>query len=97
MGFNDRRNGEMTGWESPATRAKAVTVSDTTIDPNLYGSCFRGLWVGAAGNVKVTTLDGDEATFIGVAAGTLIPIACTRVWSTGTTVATPNTNILGLS
>lgn len=97
MAFDSRRAGKMAGWESPATRAVAVTVSDTTTDPNAYGGYFRALYVGAAGDVKVTTLDGDTPTFKSVLAGTILPVACTRVWSTGTTVGTPNTYIIGLS
>ncbi len=91
--FDDRVGGEMAGWEAPATNGAAVTVSDSVADPN---GPFRGLWVGAAGNVKVTTRGGSTFTLVGVAAGTLLPIAVSRVWSIGTSVATPNTNIVGL-
>ena len=80
-------------WTAPATGGAAVTVADTGTDTN---GPFRALWVGAAGNVKVTTRDGSTFTLVGVAAGTLIPVAASLVWSTGTTVATPNTNIVGL-
>lgn len=80
-------------WDAPATGGGAITVHDTTADPN---GPFRALWVGAAGNVKVTTYDGTAITLIGVPAGTLLPIAVLKVFSTGTTVSTPNTNITGL-
>lgn len=78
---------------APAAEAETITVSDGTDDPN---GAFRSLWVGAAGSVKVTTIAGNTATFVGATAGSVLPIAVTRIWSTGTTVSTPNTNILGL-
>lgn len=74
--------------------AAAITVSDTAQDP---AGPFSALWVGAAGNVKLTTRNGNTVTLIGVPAGTLLPISCQGVWSTGTTVSTPNTNIVGLA
>lgn len=43
------------------------------------------IYVGGAGNVKVTTAQGDETTFVGVAAGAVIPVQVIRVWVTGTT------------
>ena len=47
----------------------------------------RTLFVGGAGNVKVTTAGGDTLTYLGVLAGTFIPVAVTKVFSTvnGTT------------
>jgi len=43
------------------------------------------IYVGGTGNVKVTTAQGDETTFVGVAAGSVIPVQVVRVWVTGTT------------
>lgn len=93
MGFDTRRGGKMPAWESPATGASAVTVSDASADAN---GPFKALYIGAAGNVKVTMVDTGDVTFVGVQAGSILPVAVSRVWSTGTTVATPNTNIIGL-
>ena len=45
----------------------------------------RGIWVGVAGNVKITSRGGNALTFKGCAAGTVIPWIAVRVWSTGTT------------
>lgn len=64
--------------------AAAVTPADGT--DLTYIS--RALYVGGAGNVKVTMLSGDEVTFTGAQAGTILPIRVTRVWSTGTTATT---------
>ena len=62
------------------TRAVAVTPSDTV---DLTNSGF--LYVGAAGDVKVDTSDGDTVTFTALAAGIVHPIRVKRVYSTGTT------------
>ena len=48
------------------------------------------IYVGGAGNVKVTTAQGDEVTFIGLQMGSVIPVQVIRVWSTDTTA----TNLL---
>jgi hypothetical protein len=69
--------------------ADAITVSDTV---NLAAPSV--IYVGAAGNVKVTTAQGSDVTFVGLQAGQVIPVQVIRVWSNGTTVATPNTNLL---
>lgn len=54
----------------------------------------NGLWVGASGDVAVTTAAGTQITIPGVAAGTYILGQFTMVRTTGTTVATPEDNIL---
>lgn len=69
-----------------ATGGAAVTPHDT--NPNVYSA----LWVGGAGAVKVTTKDGSVLTFSAVPAGTILPVATSLVWSTGTAA----TLILGL-
>lgn len=60
--------------------AAAVTPSDSADLPQ-----FSVIYVGGAGNVKVTTAQGSAVTFSGVNAGTVIPVRVRRVWSTGTT------------
>ena len=60
--------------------ATAVTPNDST---NLTPPSV--IYVGSAGNVKVTTAQGDAVTFVGVLGGTVIPVQAIRVWSTGTT------------
>lgn len=45
----------------------------------------RALYVGGAGDIAVVMKNGDEVTFSGVAAGTLLPIRVTKVKATGTT------------
>ena len=45
------------------------------------------IYVGVTGDVKVTTAQGDDAVFVGVPAGSVIPVQVIRVWSTGTTAS----------
>lgn len=66
---------------SPAMGASAITPSDSV---DLVKSA-RGVYVGATGDLKVTLFGGSAATFVGLAAGMIHPIACTRIWATGTT------------
>lgn len=73
---------------SPAANAFAVTPHDTNPQPNVT----RAIYVGGAGNLKVTTVGQDDVVFIGVPAGSLIPIRATHIWENGTTA----TFILGL-
>lgn len=80
------------GLSGVALDGGAITVSDTTNDPN---GPFKALWIGVTGNVKVTTIAGNAITMTNVPVG-ILPVACRFVWSTGTTVTTPNTNIIGL-
>lgn len=64
-----------------ATKADAVTPHDT----NPLSSPCRSLYVGGTGDVKVTTVGGDTVTFSAVPAGTILPVQCKIVFSTGTT------------
>lgn len=43
------------------------------------------IYVGVTGDVKVTTAQGDDTVFVGIPAGTVVPVQVIRVWSTGTT------------
>jgi hypothetical protein len=67
--------------------AKAVAPSDTVND----GS-WAGLWSGSGGIIKLTTEENNDVVFNNVPAGTILPIATLRVWSSTTTA----TNVLGL-
>ena len=63
-----------------AEKASVVVPSDTaTLD-----QCAQ-IYVGGAGNIAVTTSDGDEVTFVGVLKGTILPVLILQVKSTGTT------------
>lgn len=71
---------------APARGGAAVTKSDTAVVN------FRALYIGGAGDVAVTGEDGENVTFESVPAGSIIPIRCTKVLSTGTSA----TKIVGL-
>lgn len=53
------------------------------------------LYVGSAGDLKVNTAGGDTIEFIGVLAGSFIPVQVTRVFRTGQT-GTAASNIVAL-
>jgi hypothetical protein len=42
------------------------------------------LYIGTAGNLKVTTVGGDDITFQGVNTGAFFPVNVVKVWATGT-------------
>lgn len=72
-----------------AYRAAAVTPSNTLDIPSVSTQDGTGnngcvLYVGGDGDIKVTTAGGDEVTFVGLSAGTFIPVQVLKVWATGT-------------
>lgn len=66
-----------------ADDAIVVAASDTVADPS---GPFYALYVGAAGNIKLTTLMGSDVLLTAVPIGVL-KIGCIKVWATGTTAA----------
>ena len=76
------------GLSSPGGNAFAVTGNDSTDLTN----ATRGLYVGGAGDVKVTTIGGSTVTFAAVPGGSVLPVRVARVFATGTTA----TNMIGL-
>jgi hypothetical protein len=73
---------------APATDCFAITKSDTV---NFTNYC-RGIYVGGAGDVVVVTPAGNAITFVGVLAGSVLPVQAKRVNSTSTTA----TSMVGL-
>lgn len=70
------------GLTSPASGAAAITPSDSGDLP----TTTRGIYVGVAGNIVVDLYDGTTSiTFVGLAAGTILPVRAKRVRSTNTT------------
>jgi len=81
MAAVDRSQG---GLGEPASHAYVVTPSDV----GDIAFVTRALWVGGAGNVQVNMQGGETAVLIsGIAAGTLIPIRVTRVYSANLTAS----------
>jgi hypothetical protein len=74
---------------APAVDAQAVVTNDLTALPN--GACVA-LYIGVAGNVKIKTAQNTDITFVGLAAGSLLPVRVKQVFATGTTA----TNIIAL-
>lgn len=80
--------------EHPGRQLVPITVHDTN---DIATGPVRALYVGSSGDVSVVALDDAAAvTLPGVQAGTILPISVRRVRATGTTVPTPNVNIVGI-
>lgn len=58
----------------------AVTTSDTAklTHPSV-------IYVGMSGNVRVMSVQGDTETFVGMQAGSCVPVQVIQVYATGTT------------
>jgi hypothetical protein len=74
--------------DSCARSLVAITPADTDLAVQV-----RALYVGTGGDVKVRSLIDQDITFKNVASGTILPVMCKRVFTTGTTAS----NIVGLS
>lgn len=70
-----------------ARECTAVTKSDVTT----YSPMFDALYVGGAGNVTIVDGDGNTVEFVGVPAGTILPVNAYQVMD-----ATTATSIVGL-
>lgn len=68
------------GLESPAARAFSITKHDSTN----FTKNTRAIYVGGAGDVVVVFDDDSTATFVGVPAGSILPVRAKRVNSTST-------------
>ena len=62
-----------------------ITTSDTV--PNVWSYVY----VGGAGNVKITTENGDVVTYNSVPGGSFLWVRTSLIWATGTTA----TNMVG--
>jgi hypothetical protein len=79
------------------SRAAAVIPNDTADIPSVSTQDGTGnngcvLYVGVAGDVKVTTAGGDVVIFTGLLAGMFVPVQVLKVWATDTSA----TNIVAL-
>jgi hypothetical protein len=73
----------MKSISGPATKAADVTLHDSN---GLAPPC-AALFVGTGGNLKVTLVDGGTVTFNNVPSGSVLPVAASVVWSTGSTAS----------
>lgn len=69
---------------APANQFSAISPSDSTDETK---GPFRAIYVGVAGNIAVVGLDNTAVTFVGVIAGSIIPVLGRRVNSTNTTAS----------
>ena len=76
------------GLSSPGANAFAITGNDSADMTN----ATRGIYVGGAGDVKITMVGGGTVTFVAVPAGAFLPVRAARVFATGTTA----TSMVGL-
>lgn len=74
MAFSPK-NPNTTDWTKPAHDAAAVSASASAI----AGGPTRGIYLGTAGDVTVTFLDGSSVTFANMVAGIVHPLAVTHV------------------
>ncbi len=75
-----------------ARDAIAITKSDSTLyNATNNGGFLDALYVGGAGDVTVRTVGGTTVAFVGVPAGTILPIRCDQVRA-----ATTATSVVGL-
>lgn len=72
-----------------ASKAVDVTPSDTlnipSSSPDGVPNAGNVLYVGTGGDLKVTTVAGDDVTFVNIQGGSFLPIQVVKVWNTGTT------------
>lgn len=83
----------MTDVYSSFKTAEVCDVSSVDFDVTINNSSAKGLFLGTTGDVKVDTPDGDTITYSNVPAG-FNPIACTKIYTTGTTVTNKATDII---
>lgn len=76
------------------SRAAVVVPSNTDTIPSVSGGDNNGcvIYVGSTGTLKVKTVGGDEVTFVGLNAGSFLPVQVIQVFAAGTSC----TNILAL-
>lgn len=65
----------------PAYTAIAIAPNDTT---PLAAAC-RAIYIGAAGNVKLKTMQGVSVEFVGLQAGQILPVQAILIFNTSTT------------
>jgi hypothetical protein len=89
MAFNESQLPGYAHTAIGAMDAVAITPNDSADIPN---GPVRALWIGGAGNVALQSGGGATVTFVGCAAGSILPVVTGRVMATSTTA----TSIVGL-
>lgn len=88
--------------QNPRLSGAKLSASDPAVDGTAFDgtadvtptTISRGVWVATAGSLTVDFYGGIEGrttatniTFAGIPAGTLLPIAITKIYNTGTDVS----------
>jgi hypothetical protein len=82
MPVTDNFKSHTTGLEAPITDAIEITPSDSTDLPHMT----RALYIGSAGDARVTLASGTIVNFANLTVG-WHPVRVARVHTTGTTAA----------
>jgi len=69
------------GWTAPGYDAAAVTPNDSAD----LDKPARAIYIGGAGDVKIDTEAGTTVTFVGLTAGSMLPVRAVRIHATDTT------------
>jgi hypothetical protein len=67
-----------------AIKAVAVDVSSSDVTLAIPGAV---LYIGTGGDVKVTTISGDDVTFKNLANGSVLAVQVKKVFNTGTSAS----------
>lgn len=75
----------MPGWGGEVASANSgAAITPSNDSANDFNAC-SAIYVGGAGDVAVVFPGGTAVTFVGVPAGTVLPVRAVRVNSTNTT------------
>jgi len=75
----DQNTYSTSGVSNPAGEALEITPADIDL-----ATFTRGVYIGVAGDLKVTMAGGDVVTFVGVVAGSVLPIRCSQIMAATT-------------
>lgn len=87
----------MSGTKARPYEQEVVDSSETAFaitphDANLLANITKRIYVGGTGDVRATMADGTAVTFVGVPAGTILPIRAKKILT-----ATTATNLVGMA
>lgn len=93
----------MSGKETPSgagnvhagfRTAEAADVSSGDFSVTINNKEAMGIYVGNTGNIKLTTPNGEDVTYLSVAGGQIHALPCTKIFDAGTTVPNKATDLI---